>query len=351
MWQGDQRIMSITDDEKDALKNFGSVTRDVFVNLGVAFALSFCLGWLFSGTTKEQEAWLRFDLVLVAAIIFSDPAAQWRKREGWTVFALKFVVALMLGVGISWLINVLPRLSEDYDGAFPLHSLLIFMIAPMAFVLLALILQLKSTGSADERFEDAQISAAFPIFMTWTMVLQLGIPGALWLIGAGIPLALALYVTGLVLCVMEVAYAPDTDSERDETEAWGPRPESSRESWANLRKAIEQSFVSGLLIGAMMFVLLNLSLPIVHEMDFEETQAFSMIWPLIKAAGVSIVVFGIMSLLGIMIVSGVAIAVARIRDHDLLVTTRLIERSSGRLFMGGMSWVRPDFEEDDLQSR
>lgn len=333
------------DDKKNALRSVVGSSGDIFINLGLAFAFSFGLKQLGIGG-QEGSLGSHIEFAIITAVIFSDPAKQWRKREGWGRFCLKFILAGAFGLGVAASIFSDSLAFSSSGEGLPWYLLGIFLITPFAFLLPTVVRSLTSKQSSADRIEEVQIAAAFPIYVTWMMVLHLGIPVALWLVGAGIPFALALYMASIVLCVMEVAYAPAEASERDLSEEWGPRPDSSRESWANLRKALEQSFASGLFIGSIMFVTIKLVWPILDDMEFETTNPMGVIWPVLQSGVVSIVVLLEMIGAGSLIVSVVAFGFARLRGSDMLDIVSLTERSSGRLLMGGLSWVRPELDKD-----
>lgn len=349
------------EDEKNALKDVAKISGDSMGNFWIALLLSFGIQLLLSllGVPHEVASTISFGLLL--GLIFGEPLAVWRGERSWRRFAFYCGA----GVGISALIDLAVFVDPDTYTAtetatgetvvteepgidFPWFILIIFLTGPLVFALPLLEKLLRIEKDAPEvSGEDLAIAAAFPIMMSVTIFLNLAVPGALWLIGAPLWLAAATYLAGIVLVVADVAYSPEEDSARDTMEEWGPRPETAAESWANLRKGIGQSIASGLFMGSTIYLSLVLADP--EQMGGIDDDGLAFLWGFFAFAALMLVCTLLLMGLGSVLAMALSVLIGRQRFNDPMSVVELAQRSSGRLFAGGMSWVRPDLPEDSAR--
>lgn len=347
------------DKESQDLQKVAKIGAGSIGNIALACVLSFALNILLGSLGVPFEVSATISSGLFLAVIFGDPIATWRGERSWRQFAFYFVAGLGLSAIIDLAVltdaptsdvpasDVVAQQTTDPD--FPWFLLIIFLIIPITFALPLLEKLLRIEKDAPEvTREDLAISAAFPIMMTATMVLQLGIPGALWLIKAPLWAAAGLYLMGICLVVADVAYSPEEDSARDLQDAWGPRPETAEESWANLRKGLGQSFASALFMGSILYISISLLWGQADLADFDDGGG-AVLGSLLAFAGLMLGVTLLLIALGCAVTLGFALVLGRLRFRDPMSIVELAERSVGRLFMGGMSWVRPDLPEDDVR--
>lgn len=351
-----------TDPETPKIKDlFLDNIASLFLALGVCFVLSKVLGWV--GVSPQS--------VMVASIIafftltFTDPITALREGKSRRDLVVKLIVGFAIAAicAIPFAFDMfggtpiepaaegaVPAGDTPDKGIFGAISPVFFGLLILPLVFMAPLAEKALKGSQDgERVsaEDMKISAVFPIYMMFTMALNLGVPGAMWLLDMSVWMAAVVMLAGILLCVAEIWMADPEDLPDDiENPEWGPRAESAAEAWAGLRKAISQSFSSALFLGSVIYISLSFALPYMGDMDLLDANPLPMIMGVIVMSVVMLVSCLMLFALGVVILVVATYALGRAHGSDPLTIAELAGQAQMRLLGGGMMWVRPDLDDD-----
>lgn len=352
----------MSDEGPEAAKIFGGF----FLNLMLAFVLGLLAGFL-AKAIGTPDAWvMRADLAVFFIVLIVDPIDLWRRKVPLERAAIK----LGLAAGVAALILFLLPDGENFTdasageaevgGAEPEEGkdareamadaiwiiLPMFAILPLMFLLpFAERLIVNRKAPREDAAKDVQIALIFPIFVTFHMMLHLGILGALFLLDASLLMAFGILTLGVLLVVAET-FAAGEDELIENTEHWGPRPETAKEAWTGLGKAVRNSLASGLFIAATMYLSLKAGLPYFMDTDVDAFRNMTFVIDLLKGIGIMMLAMVFLTILGNAVVALAVLTLMRMKGLDPLTTTELVKQSSARLFVGGMNFVRPDLPSD-----
>ncbi len=336
---------------------------DHLAGLALAFAVSFSIGWLLRAFGVNEEFASNVNLFCFFALLFSDPVAAWRGSQSWRKFAIKIAVGLITALVLAMVFNLMfpetgtPQAQaadaapvEESEGSFAWIMLMPVIIIPIVFLAPTLERVLSGEGPKGEPLtsEDLQIGLTFPLYITAHFLLLGVVAGALWLVDVPWSVGVIVLTLGVLCAVAEAWLAGPDDSlpEWDEDGKWQPRAESAAEAWSGLRMAIRTSFTSALFLGGMTFTTVSLAVSMGDNgMALDDGMSFLLDFAWI----IGVVLGGSLALLlyGLMLTATLAYVVARLHGLDPLAMEHLAKQALGRLFMGGMSYVRPDIDEDE----
>ena len=332
--------------------------KESLSNIALALAASFLASRLLFWLGAAPGMILFADLIVFFTIIYADPFAALRNTRPVREVAVKLAVGAMIGGVTAGAVSLMDfgTVTETVGAAaaatppagLPWHMLIVFLIIPLVFFgpLLERVLT-RGSGTAPVTADELRISAAFPIFITCTMVLNLAVPGALWLLDAPLSLAFTLMLAAVLICVAETWTADPEDLIEDiDDDQWGPRAGSVGEARAGLHKALRQSMPSALFVGAMIYVSIRLTAPYLPDFNLLEVDMLGWMLAFLTATGVMMVSFILLCLLGMLALAAAVIALGHRHGTDPFSAAELLKQAQVRLLAGGMHWVRPDFEND-----
>jgi hypothetical protein len=357
---------------------------DTICNLALAYACARGIGAAAGIEAILSDEGLGLLLVVMLTVMHADPMGSWRRGRALRVVLLRGTLGAVIG---GCLYALLPdgaggpaaaadplgptpdaaggaageaaarggdgaarqRTGREGGGGVPQPvwvSLVALMAIALAPWLESLLRPRRPRGvSLAER---AQIGAAFPLFTLAMAGLNLGLLTAFWSLGLPLPVAFALMLAAVLLCVSETWAAPPEDLPPDpDAPRWGPPVESARAAWAGLGKAIGQTMASALFLASALYIAFELARP-----AFPAPGSLAMTDPGSFAAGMLMgAALVVAAALGLFALGAAALALAawalgRMKGADALSIAELIRYASHRLFAGGIHHVRPDLEDE-----
>ncbi|MFK7939383.1 MAG: hypothetical protein AB8B82_08395 [Roseovarius sp.] len=338
---------------------------DHVASMALAFGISFVLSKVLMALSFPPQAVIAASMVVFFTIMFADPITALRdgksRREvgvklivglGMAVIiAIPFAFGLFGGIPIETATEAATTPVENPDkGIFGAVSPVLFGLLVLPLMFMAPLAEKALKGGEDGQrvsVEDLKIGAAFPVYMMFIMVLNLGVPGAMWLLDVSLGLAALIMLAAILICVAEIWMADPDDLPGDiENPEWGPRAETAKEAWAGLRKAISNSFSSALFLGSVIYISLTLALPYMGDMNISDANPLPMIIGVLAMSGVMLVSTIMLFAVGVVILVAATLVLGRTQGSDPLTIAEVAGQAQMRLLGGGMLWVRPDLEDD-----
>ena len=332
-------------------------------NVALAVGLVAGANYVLALVGAQDGAWFWLGLAIFFSVIYADPVSVLVEGRSLTVLGAKLLVGAFFGVALSLFMPGLdadpttaaplvaapvpPAEAPSEGGGFGLAMWLLLLVTPL--MMFGPLLEKIVRGGTPDRpmtTERLVIAATFPAYLSAALLLNLAIPWALWTVGAPLSVGIAISAAGVLICVLETWAAPPEEwIDEDRAQMWRPAPTSAAEACHGLRKALRQAMATALFIGGAVFVSVDVALPRFPGLDMDEDLA---LWVWDFALG-SITVLGLLfstTALGALLVLPAAWLLISVNRGDPLTLMALARQTSLRLFMGGMTWVSPDLNDD-----
>lgn len=338
-------------------KDVAGLFANTMGSLALAFVTSFLISKAVVLLGVSGGNAMLFNMVVFFSIIYADPVGAFREGKSLRDMGIKLVVGSCLGFAICFIVSMQgfmdsagesSQTGEKSSLSFVWIILPMFLIVPLVFFGPLAERAMKRGETAEPvTAEDFKISAAFPLFMTVSMALNMGVIGAMWLLDLSFLLGGVILLASILICLTETwsANPEDLIDDVDNTE-WRPRAESAEEAWSNLRKGIRHSFVSALFIGSVIYLSLKLALPFMGDMSLDDANPLWLIFDILSMATVMLVACLSLFALGLLVLVTGAYGLGRLKGSDPLTMAELAKQASARLLGGGMHWVRPDLPDN-----
>ncbi len=347
------------DDKKDVVK---TVFFDHLGGVLIALAVAFGATWAMRFLGVDEGVTSGVNLFLFFTFVFADPVGAWRGSQTWSKFWIKLGAGAVVAVTLAMIFLLVDfggptegASNEDggaeaASGGFAWAMVLLFLIIPIVFMGPLLERILSGQGPTGEKLEaeDLQIGLTFPLYISGHFLMIGAVAGALWIIDLPWSAGLLALTAGVLCAVTEAWLARPEDQLPDweEDGSWQPRAESAQAAWSGLGKAFRASFASALFMGGMTFATVSLAISMNSGGEGSLDEGLGILMDLAVIGGLVLAASLGLLLYGVVLVASLAYVVGRLHGIDPLALEHFVKQSFGRLFMGGMSYVRPDLDED-----
>jgi hypothetical protein len=348
----------------ESTKQFGkSVLYDQLSGFIVAFGAAFAASAALGAVGASDEVTSTASLFLFFVFVMADPLSAWRGLQSGAQFFAKIGAGVIVALVLAMLFNLVApsaatMAAVSEEGATqsaasfnPISFMLLlpFVIIPIVFMGPVIERILAGKGPTGDRltWDDLQIAMTFPLYMSAHFILIGAIAVALWLMGVGWTTGFAVLIAGVVCAVADswTARPDDALPDMDEDETWVPRAENAAAAWNGLRKALRVSVPSVLFLGGMIFSTIALAVSISQGIVLAEGGLSGVVVGLLEITGIVLAASLGLMLSGAVLAGTLAYGLARRRRMDRFSIEDVAMQSLGRLFMGGMAYVRPDMDE------